>query len=308
MTWETSSPFRAVNVRLALYDYFIACRALFPGCRRCQKNSPSEIFYYVSKYFGSNFKQSSDVVSCGTCDEGMYLYPVSDVVYNGTEYYHEDYTTCVVECNEYDRNFVNNPELMRCEYLGIYCMYGNYTHGCIKPLPTFDGDNNMVLFNYDDYSAGGYLNLRHKDWVSITASSNPSYKFSGRIDNFAFSWLDREPSMPMCSAVVEAQDVYGQLYDYCVLCHQGYIFDTNTNLCIRQCPDNYYAEMYQFTDTAPTSEISLPDSGLQQSLKLIQYQAICSPLHQIRGGRPLPQEDRILGVHELQTRLHVLDQ
>jgi hypothetical protein len=29
---------------------------------------------------------------------------------------------------------VNNPVRMRCEFIGEFCMKGNYTHGCLKAL------------------------------------------------------------------------------------------------------------------------------------------------------------------------------
>lgn len=52
--------------------------------------------------------------------------------------YEGNYTSCVPDCALYDSTMVNNPVLMRCEYLGAYCMYGNYTHGCLK---TYEGKN-----------------------------------------------------------------------------------------------------------------------------------------------------------------------
>ena len=91
-----------------------------------------------------------NLIKCASCDEGMYLYPVVDVRYKNSYYYPyaESYTTCIVDCNEYDRNFVNNPILMRCEYLGMYCLYGNYTHGCLATLTAYDGDSkNYCIFN-----------------------------------------------------------------------------------------------------------------------------------------------------------------
>jgi hypothetical protein len=41
---------------------------------------------------------------------------------------------CVADCPTVNSQMVNNPELMRCEFLGFYCAYGNYTHGCLAPL------------------------------------------------------------------------------------------------------------------------------------------------------------------------------
>lgn len=39
---------------------------------------------------------------------------------------------CVPDCPSTNFQMVNNPELMRCEFLGFYCMYGNYKEGCKK--------------------------------------------------------------------------------------------------------------------------------------------------------------------------------
>lgn len=69
--------------------------------------------------------------TCKVCDEGMYKYPLPmtytntnnetiEIVVNG----------CVPDCSTMSAQFVSNPELGRCEYLGLYCIYGNYTHGC----------------------------------------------------------------------------------------------------------------------------------------------------------------------------------
>ncbi|TNV87133.1 hypothetical protein FGO68_gene10869 [Halteria grandinella] len=69
----------------------------------------------------------------------MYLYPVEHKVYSQdndtgnmlvTQQY--NYATCIPDCAAYDMSMVNNPILMRCEYLGFGCLYGNYTHGCLK--------------------------------------------------------------------------------------------------------------------------------------------------------------------------------
>ena len=40
-------------------------------------------------------------------------------------------------------SMVNNPIKLRCEYLGIGCLSGNYTHGCLKCA-----DNNGKLTHF----------------------------------------------------------------------------------------------------------------------------------------------------------------
>jgi hypothetical protein len=37
---------------------------------------------------------------------------------------------CVPDCPSMSSQYVNNPELGRCEFLGYYCMYGNFRDGC----------------------------------------------------------------------------------------------------------------------------------------------------------------------------------
>ena len=38
---------------------------------------------------------------------------------------------CVPDCKLINFQLVNNPVSRICEELGYYCMYGNYTHGCL---------------------------------------------------------------------------------------------------------------------------------------------------------------------------------
>ena len=55
----------------------------------------------------------------------MYLYPQQGLS-NLTNY-------CVPDCPTVNFQMVNNPILGRCEFLGYYCMYGNYIDGCKRP-------------------------------------------------------------------------------------------------------------------------------------------------------------------------------
>lgn len=43
---------------------------------------------------------------------------------------------CVVDCPTYNFQMVNNPELMRCEFLGFLCKNGNYKDGCKETYST----------------------------------------------------------------------------------------------------------------------------------------------------------------------------
>ena len=58
----------------------------------------------------------------------MYLMPIEETIENKTY----NYVTCVPDCSQYDVNFINNPSLMRCEYLGHLCEKGDYINGCIS--------------------------------------------------------------------------------------------------------------------------------------------------------------------------------
>ncbi|TNV88129.1 hypothetical protein FGO68_gene10716 [Halteria grandinella] len=105
----------------------------------------------------------------------MYLYPVSDAIYEDDfqSYHFEDYTSCVADCNEYDLNFVNNPELMRCEFLGVFCLYGNYTHGCLKPMTTSTTDSNIKFIANFFQMNGFYFHLQS---IQLTLNKNSGIK------------------------------------------------------------------------------------------------------------------------------------
>ena len=80
---------------------------------------------------------ANEIYTCASCDEGMYQYPqpgygylnaILTPGYNTTQKYLSNY--CVPDCSTMNFQMVNNPELGRCEFLGYYCMAGNYKEGC----------------------------------------------------------------------------------------------------------------------------------------------------------------------------------
>ena len=70
----------------------------------------------------------------------MYLYPQQGLI-NLTNY-------CVPDCPTVNFQMVNNPILGRCEFLGYYCMHGNYIEGCKRPYL----ENSMYLYLINEYS------------------------------------------------------------------------------------------------------------------------------------------------------------
>ncbi|TNV74975.1 hypothetical protein FGO68_gene3740 [Halteria grandinella] len=88
------------------YSYCQSCRSIFPGCRSCSRQN----------------EETS--TKCVSCEAGMYLMP--------SKINNWEYNVCVLDCPTASRAFVNNPEKMRCEYLGQYCLHGNYTRGCTQ--------------------------------------------------------------------------------------------------------------------------------------------------------------------------------
>ncbi|TNV74996.1 hypothetical protein FGO68_gene293 [Halteria grandinella] len=70
---------------------------------------------------------------CDSCDAGMYLMPVEYLYQQAMgETSIKRYRVCVPDCNAADSSMANNPQTLRCEYLGQFCQYGNYTHGCLR--------------------------------------------------------------------------------------------------------------------------------------------------------------------------------
>ena len=65
----------------------------------------------------------------------MYLYPQQGLT-NLTNY-------CVPDCPTINFQMVNNPILGRCEFLGYYCMQGNYIEGCKRPY--LDNSNSFFI-------------------------------------------------------------------------------------------------------------------------------------------------------------------
>jgi hypothetical protein len=66
---------------------------------------------------------------------------------------------------------VNNPELMRCEFLGYYCAYGNYTNGCLAPLlPSAYALVDRNTLNLPATSFGEIKNLNRTYPASIMTS------------------------------------------------------------------------------------------------------------------------------------------
>lgn len=125
-----------VNVRKQFLNPNLACRGLFPGCRRCVKHDDFSIIDDTSYH-------------CGSCDEGMYLYPQKMTNSAGSSFI---VNRCVPDCPTVNFQMVNNPLLGRCEFLGYFCMYGNAKEGCIKSyLQNGKEFNFNKLFRFDDF-------------------------------------------------------------------------------------------------------------------------------------------------------------
>ncbi len=63
----------------------------------------------------------------------MYLFPSNLLKSGEINATYKNYPSfCVPDCPTANFQTVNNPELGRCEFLGYYCMAGNYKDGCLR--------------------------------------------------------------------------------------------------------------------------------------------------------------------------------
>lgn len=70
-------------------------------------------------------------ISCFSCDEGMFLYN-SSILGVPFSLNTAIINYCTPDCSSINMWSVNNPISGECEYLGEYCMGGNYKDGCKK--------------------------------------------------------------------------------------------------------------------------------------------------------------------------------
>ena len=117
---------------------FIACRALFPGCKRCET---------VTVTTGDTGGTQKTFYRCASCEEGLYLYPYDSGTTIASQGANVPFpmNVCISDCPSFDATTVNNPEEGTCSYLGVLCKYGNYTHGCLEPLLSNDGSKIIII-------------------------------------------------------------------------------------------------------------------------------------------------------------------
>ncbi|TNV88142.1 hypothetical protein FGO68_gene675 [Halteria grandinella] len=259
----------------------VPCRALIPGCRRCENQIDITTSYYM----------------CQTCEAGMYLSPqilpdgaasvilgdltddIPDIIYHKTR-------ACVPDCNAVDSSMVNNPETMRCEYLGKFCIYGNYTHGCLK------GHNQGEMTELRKI-AELPEDFDHIEWIK----RNPSQDFKVSVSLIPYgsdrsiSIFENGTNHENCFLLQKKLTGFNPL-EYCSLCHPNYYAETKfwltttsvilesdiTNTtqmwsvdCVQQCGIGSYAKIVTPSED-PTSVPIHQTIGVRD--------ARCEPCHE----------------------------
>ncbi|TNV88102.1 hypothetical protein FGO68_gene17541 [Halteria grandinella] len=144
-----------------------------------------------------------------------------------------------------DGRYTNNPVNMTCEFLGQYCQYGNYTHGCIRSLkqgqatslvhPSLADEDFILRQYYQDKPS-------HYKVSQITLSS--SFKFISDIqltpienclylENYLVSYqLRNENSCALCLPGYFAQNI--------TTTQDG----TQRGECVTKCRDGLFPRVY----------------------------------------------------------------
>ena len=144
---------------------------------------------------------------------------------------------CVHDCPTVNFQMVNNPELGRCEFLGFYCSYGNYTHGClaaVQPQQYSLVDRNTLNMSKTSFGEVKGLN---RTYSASNMTSNPEiFKVSNNKVAVTPQPVGREGNVPFCRLAAQNNQ------SMCSLCQNGYLSPRNmpTDRCVLRCDDGYY--------------------------------------------------------------------
>ena len=135
---------------------------------------------------------------------------------------------------------------MRCEFLGYYCSYGNYTHGCLQTLMPSKILENKVIGYFQLYDRSIYktittfgeergLNLTYS--ASSITSGTDIFKVSNYKYNVSTLAAGREGSVPFCRIGSSGS---------CLLCQIGYLLLKSISFedrCVLTCPMGTFPEL-----------------------------------------------------------------
>ncbi|TNV74910.1 hypothetical protein FGO68_gene4327 [Halteria grandinella] len=141
-------------------------------------------------------------------------------------------TVCVHDCAAADSAFVSNPINMRCEFLGNYCLNGNYTNGCIT--------NETYLtqrISKSDLNAS----FPHYQWMK---DLDEAYKISIINPNVLIPTKTSE-----YTHCLTANDTLG----VCKVCEIGFYAD-KSGQCVCSCGSDQYGEI-ETTETEDQIQI-----------------------------------------------------
>ncbi|TNV88105.1 hypothetical protein FGO68_gene7382 [Halteria grandinella] len=185
---------------------------------------------------------------CASCEAGMYLMPFQYFTYyqyNPSLF--RMYRVCVPDCGKTDGKFVNNPENMTCEFLGEFCQYGNYTHGCIRSLRQGEITALMHPSQTEEYFI-----------LKKYLMDKPAYYRVSQITmGYDFLNLNEQPigGVENCFLIENENlliDVRAWNFNSCALCNPGY-YTQNTTIsadgaqigeCVTTCRDGMFARVY----------------------------------------------------------------
>ncbi len=174
----------------------------------------------------------------------MYLYPVVNTglpaAQNGGK--KDLINMCVPDCSSVNMFMVNNPQLGRCEFLGFYCMVGNYKEGCKRTY--LEGCKFNVL---QSTTLENVFQLVPRPAIGF----NDTYPFktfpdlNQTVDTFMVSdYIDANltTDATTTSSSVENCLVPNQYStSYCNQCRKGYVLapkkGLSTSECVLRCPD-----------------------------------------------------------------------
>ncbi|TNV88194.1 hypothetical protein FGO68_gene1286 [Halteria grandinella] len=156
---------------------------------------------------------------------------------------------------------VNNPELMRCEYLGHLCLYGNYTHGCLKSHN--EGELSQIVLATDNETQY----LQFQEWTANHLKYYPDFKQAVAIIRDDYDAIERATNEYLYSInkcwkqrSITNLSTY-QKCDYCeigyypqaeLIQRDVYIYSSTSNMtddvleykCVQRCKDGKYLSLY----------------------------------------------------------------
>ncbi|TNV84083.1 hypothetical protein FGO68_gene6227 [Halteria grandinella] len=232
----------AYKSKFTLQNYCQSCRGVMPGCRVCKSKTTNAVEAYQQE--------------CTACDSGMYLafyYYLSPSLKVFTA------NTCVPDCPTYRSDMVNNPELMRCEYLGHLCLIGNYTHGCLKSRK--EGELTRIVNAADQETKY----LQFQEWTAKHLEFYPDFKQAVAIRKDDYNPLERaadQNTINQCWKQYKTGNT--RTYQVCDYCAIGYypqsvivetilqIFSPTVNVtneilqynCVQRCRDGKFVQTY----------------------------------------------------------------